>query len=200
MIYLIGGAPRVGKTQAVIEVLKQRPMNAIASDEVRYMLRRTLPNTRLKSALKRGYEQAPLKRTIMELWHNQNEESRALWPALVHIMEAYNHDGQDLLVEGVAMLPELVARLPFPTRTLILSSHSPVHAEIVLRRARANRHDWLHDKTEAEIVHYCEYFAYMDQYLCVEAERYGLACAPIGDTTFHADLRQAATQLLALHT
>lgn len=197
MIYLIGGAPRVGKTQAVIEVLRHRPMNAIASDEVRYMLRRTLPNTRLKRALRATHEIHPLQKTVADLWQAQNEESRALWPALVHIMEAYNQDGQDLLLEGVAVLPELVAQLPFKTKALVLSNQSPNHTEIVLRRARANTHDWLHDKSEAVIAHYCQYFAYMDQYICLEAEKHGLKIVSITDNSFKTDLTRAAVQLLS---
>ncbi len=198
MIYIIGGAPRVGKTQAVIEVLKQHPMNAIASDEVRYMLQRTLPNTRLKQALKKPLPPDPLRCTVVELWQNQNEESRALWPSLVHIMEAYNQDGQDLLLEGVAMLPDLIAHLPFPTKTLVLSNQSSTHPEAVLRRARAKRHDWLHEKSEAVINHYCQYFAYMDHYLCLEAVKYGLQIMSITDSSLTADLRRAAAELLAV--
>jgi 2-phosphoglycerate kinase len=197
MIYLIGGAPRVGKTQAVIEVLKQHPMNAIASDEVRYMLRRTLPRTRLQQALQKSHETHPLERTVEELLQAQNAESRALWPSLIHIMEAYNQDGQDLLLEGVAVLPELAVQLPFPTKAVVLSNQAPTHAEAVLRRARAHPHDWLHDKSETEIAHYCQYFTYLDQYLCREAAKYGLPCLPVTDLAFKADLRRAAAELLA---
>lgn len=197
MIYLIGGAPRVGKTQAVIEVLKQRPMNAIASEEVRYMLTRTLPNTRLKRALKQTlHDIDPTRHTVAELWQDQVEQARALWPSLTHIMEAYQQDGQDVLLEGVAVLPELIAQLPFRTKALILSNQSLTHAAAVLRRARANRHDWLHAKPEAAIANYCQYFAYMDQYFRLEAEKYGLPVMTVTDQGLTNDLKRAATQLL----
>jgi 2-phosphoglycerate kinase len=196
MIYLIGGPARVGKTQTVKAVIEQRPMASISSDAVRYMLRRRLPDNESNQRLWSSYQAEPLKRSAAELLKDQNEESEALWPALVHIMESYNLEGKDLLIEGVAILPKLVRQLPFDNKVIILSNTSKNHKDVVLRQARSNESDWLNNKPDNIIEHYCSFFDYMDQWLQSEAKKYDIAVLPIDDARFAESLATAAAQLL----
>jgi 2-phosphoglycerate kinase len=196
MIYLIGGPARVGKTQTVKAVIKQRPMASISSDAVRYMLRRTLPDTPLNRRLWSSNQAEPLTRSPAELLEDQNEESQALWPALVKIMESYNLEDKDLLIEGVAILPELVRQLPFDSRVIILSNASKTHREMILRQARSNPNDWLNNKPDTIIEHYCSFFEYMDTWLRSEAKKYDINSQSIDDAHFPESLAAAATQLI----
>lgn len=141
MIYLIGGAPRVGKTQLTNEVLKRHPMHAISTDAVRYMLRRLTADPKFKEGLDKSQEKDVLATSIEQILKNQNDESQIVWPAVVELMRSYNEDGLDLLVEGVAVLPEQVSRLPFEAKAIFITNTSPSHQATILQQARTNSHD-----------------------------------------------------------
>lgn len=196
MIYLVGGAPRVGKSNLVKQVVAQHPMYAISTDAIRFLVRRSVPPEQLDPALKLwnpATEALPPTDQIMEA---QNAESHALWPLVVDFMQSYVDDGHDLLVEGVTVLPELVTQLSFPYRCIILGNDSPGHAEQVTKAAQDNPYDWLHDDRSHQITQYIAFFEAMNAWVRGECKTYAVPYYNISDKMFHEDLEKAAQQLL----
>jgi 2-phosphoglycerate kinase len=196
MIYLVGGAPRVGKSQFAKAVVKFRPMHAISTDAVRYMLRRSPIGKDVLQKLKLSSEADVLSKPIDQLLADQNNESRALWPFLIEIMKSYEEEGDDVLIEGVAILPELTQQLTMPHKTIILSNTSETHIETTISQAESNEYDWLYKYDPAEKRRYAEFFQFMDLYLLKEADKNQVTVGQINDSNFAGDLNAVADVMI----
>lgn len=195
MIYLIGGAPRVGKTQLVQRVLQKKPMHAVSTDAIRHMLRKTIPSDVLPpeiASVPNIGSQPPT-----EIVARQNQESEALWPYLVELMQSYNEDGYDLLVEGVAVLPHLVAQLHFAHRAIVVSNNDSSHGETLLKLADQNTSDWLHKFDAVKRANLVAFFQELDVWLQQQCYEHQIPLSSIHDVSFDADMDQAADLLLA---
>jgi 2-phosphoglycerate kinase len=196
MIYLIGGAPRVGKTQLATKVISKKPMHAISTDAIRYMLRRTIPPTALPQTLwTDGAEDLRLG-SIQKILESQNAESIDLWPYLEQIMSSYTEDDYDLLLEGVAVIPSLVNHIKVPHRAIIIGNNSPKHSDTLLRYAADNPYDWLHKFNQEQVSVYTDFFAYMGGWLQEQAAEYDIPFVEIHDELFGVDITTAAEILL----
>lgn len=196
MIYLIGGAPRVGKTQLVSEVIRRHPMHAVSTDAIRYMLRQTMPKDILPASLWADDAENLRLGNMQKILESQNTESTDLWPYLEQIMRSYDEDGYDLLFEGVAVIPSLIHNLKVPRKAIIIGNNSPQHGDTILRYAADNPRDWLHKFSSDQVASYIDFFTYMGNWLQAEAEKYGVPFTEIHDELYHADVAAAAEVLL----
>jgi 2-phosphoglycerate kinase len=196
MIYLIGGAPRVGKTRLVKTVLAEHPMHAVSCDAIRSMLRETFPKEQLSADLFLSSEKHIQSGSLQHILKDQNDESIALWPYLSAFIRSYDQDGYDLLLEGVAIIPELINRLEVPHRVIIIGNVSDVHAGTVADLALSNPKDWLHHHSPSEVVTYTKFFAHMSAWLRDEAQTYHVDYHEMHDDAFEDDLMQACHRLL----
>lgn len=200
MIYLIGGPPRVGKTQLVNYLVRQQPMHAVSTDAIRYMLRRAVPESALNSDIFIHF-----RTDVLELWgrdnqkvlDEQNRQSRAIWPAVVEFMKSYNEDGIDLIVEGVAVLPDLVKGLDFNHKVIFIGNRADTHEDTIKERAAANPRDWMRDLDSETSAKAIAFFKMMSEYLQNEAQANHMSYVEVSDENFEADLERVALQLLA---
>jgi 2-phosphoglycerate kinase len=197
MIYLIGGPARVGKTKLVSELVRARPMHAVSTDAIRYMLRRTVPKDALDPDLfiYSGVDVLNPDKTIEERMELQNRESQALWPALNEFIQSYVEDGIDLVLEGVAITPAFVEQLQMINRSVFLVNRSPEHERVIAGQARANEHDWLHDVESAEIATCAEVYRATSDWLVAECEAKGTSYIEVADDNFEMSLSRAAALL-----
>lgn len=201
MIYLIGGAPRVGKSTIVKHIVKQQPMHAISTDAIRYMLRHAVPAEALDPAIFLDFHQ-----DIMNSWSKdpavtldeQNQQSKAYWPALKQLLASYDKDGMDIVMEGSAILPAFVSTLGIKNQTVFIGNTSDQHADIIKAQARASEHDWMHAYSDEAIASAASFFKYMSTHLQAEAEHFGMAYFEITDDNFDQSLDLAANYLLGL--
>jgi hypothetical protein len=91
MIYLIGGAPRVGKSQLALTLIELKPMPLISCDFL--------------------YDLSQIK--DLENFDNATilEKGRLFYPTLKEILINMSYRTQDCVIEGEVILPEQIAEL-----------------------------------------------------------------------------------------
>ncbi|HEX7368033.1 MAG TPA: AAA family ATPase [Candidatus Saccharimonadales bacterium] len=200
MIYLVGGPPRVGKTTLVKYLVQMHPMHAVSTDAIRYMLRRSVPKEALNQDIFIDFHEDVMGRwnvrSPQQTLDEQNRQSKAYWPALEKLIEAYTEDGVDVVVEGVAILPEFAKLLRDPSRSVFLGNTAESHGEAIRRQAGTNPHDWMHNYGEEELENAAEFFMVMSHFIISEAGRYGFPYVEMVDDDFDGCLRSAAAALL----
>ena len=195
MIYMIGGVPRVGKTQLTHAIIKRRPMHAVSTDGIRYMLQHAFPKDALsKDLFLPSLADQPMDPNIALAI--QNAEARALWPDIIEYVRSFQDEDIDVLVEGTAVIPELITECPFPVTAAILSNNTPDHDKILMQEAQNNPHDWLSSHDLVVQRRYVDFFAFMDADLRAQAAMFDVQIIDIHDETFAADIEAAVDVLL----
>jgi 2-phosphoglycerate kinase len=202
MIYLIGGPPRVGKTTLVKYLVQRHPMHAVSTDAIRYMLRRSVPREALDPDIFLNFHE-----DVMATWKvqppevtldEQNRQSKAYWKALEELINSYDVDGVDVIIEGVAILPEFASSLKVLNKSIFMGNLAEQHKQIVMTQARENTHDWMHSYSDEELVAATDFFALMSAFVRDEAEKHGTMYAEIRDDNFEHDLQLLSEQLVEL--
>ena len=201
--YLIGGAPRVGKTNLAIRVVRDRPMFAVSADSVRDMLQGVLKPagspalfklhelTQNESAITRFLREYPREGVSL-----QNDESSIVWPSVDKLIRSYLTDGQDILVEGVEILPANLSKLDYSYKVVFLGNTSLLHANTVAAQAHANEHDWMHRYSDETIESWSDLIREFSNYLKVEANTYDVPFVETHDDNFEDSLAKAEALLL----
>jgi 2-phosphoglycerate kinase len=200
MIYLIGGAPRIGKTTLVKHLVRKQPMHAISTDAIRYMLRRSIDRDALPPDIFINFHEDVMARWKIQhpqaTLEEQNRQSRAYWPALDQLAQSYDEDGADVIIEGVAILPEFSQQLDVPHKSIYIGNTSPTHAEFVIARAKANEHDWMHNYSDEELASATAFFTHMSKFYRDEAAKYSESYREVRNENYDSDLEAAADALL----
>jgi len=200
MIYLIGGPPRVGKTTLVNYLVQKHPMHAASTDAIRYMLRRAVPREALNPDIFINFHEDVMNtwalKTPQQTLKEQNKQSKAYWKVLQKYIESYDEDGIDLILEGVAILPEFVKSLSVETRCVFLGNTSEEHLQTIKAYAKANAHDWMHAYSEHELENAAEFFQVMSTFMKDQAGMHNLLYVEMEDSDFDKKLREAAKYLL----
>lgn len=193
--YLIGGTPRTGKTTLTMRFIREQPMLAASTDAIRYTLRQVVnpvdqPDLfHLGKYTSNDSEKRDFLRTHpMDVVTVQNAESAIVWKSVNDFIQSNIDDGFDVLIEGIAVLPELVSQLKCDYRVVFIGNKSDEHYQTILKSARANPNDWMH-KLEDETI---EAFAIFNQtfssFIEQEAAKYHLPYVEIHDDNFEADI------------
>lgn len=104
MIYLIGGAPRCGKTILAKELSYKKRIPGISSDLVASIVKPYLPNNG-----KRKFSTASVCTTSPSvLLREEIRNAKILWPGIKRLILSLLKWRHDYIVEGVHLLPELV--------------------------------------------------------------------------------------------
>jgi 2-phosphoglycerate kinase len=202
-VYLIGGAPRVGKTSLAMRVLQKRPMFAISADSVRDMLQGVLKPVGAP-ALFKLYELTQNESAIASFLHDhpregvvlQNDESSFVWPSVDKLICSYLADGQDILVEGVEILPANLKQASYSYKVVFLGNTSLVHANTIAAQAHANEHDWMHRYSDKTIEGWSDLVREFSNYIEAETNTYRMPFIETHDDNFEDSLLRAEGLLL----
>lgn len=200
--YLIGGTLRVGKTTLTMRFIASRPIMAISTDAVRYMLRRVI-DEQVEPDLfhlrkftsdnpERRYQLANNPAEAIEL---QNRESAIVWTAVANFVRSNLEDGIGKLVEGTAVTPKAVSQADFPCQAIFLGNQSEQHYKTILDSARSNPSDWLHNLEDETIQAFATFNQAFSQHIEMDAEKYGLPYMEVSDDNFSEDLTIALNRL-----
>ncbi len=117
MIYLIGGAPRCGKTTLTKRLAKQKKISYLSTDTVRHMIVACTPYRQRgkKFPIELQKSAAPYHnlntQTPNALLKTDVTEARSIWPSTRRLIEDLIESQEDFIIEGVHLLPMLIKQL-----------------------------------------------------------------------------------------
>lgn len=182
MIYFIGGPPRVGKSMIAAEIMRRRGISAVSTDSLGSVLETVADPERDPGlfAVSRFNELAEADRTELLLKYPatrieyQVEESTAVWGAVEPFVLSEQKEGRDVVVEGVAVLPELVHRLAgVENRVVFVGNQAPTQVHNIKRSVQENQHDWMRHASDAYVEAFAGFVVELSRYIEKEARRRG---------------------------
>jgi len=114
MIYLIGGAPRCGKTILAKKIALKHKISWITTDTLRFVILAHTPKSQIKQkfpfeTVKTAKGQYHFERyspqTLLKL---EITEANSMWPGIKELIKQFINSNQDYVIEGVNLLPRLV--------------------------------------------------------------------------------------------
>lgn len=114
-IVLIGGAPTVGKSFTARRLSEELKIPWISTDTIREMMRKIVDKNKYPNLFRfedeeRSAENYLTTHTPQQIVDNQNEESLDVWKGVSALIET-DYSWKNYIIEGVAILPELVSQL-----------------------------------------------------------------------------------------
>ena len=204
--YFIGGAPRAGKTTALNEFIKRTSMLGASTDAIRQVIRSVIEASDNDPL----FELVPGKidsPKIIELMRNnpskvvddQNRESEIVWKSVIDFVNSNIGNGQDVAIEGVAVLPQNFAtELPFDYEVVFIANLQD-QTDAIIKHAHENHFDWLHKYPDEFVRAFCHYNQELNKYYYQEAIKYQLPVVLVEDD-FHASIRETVDILSANHS
>lgn len=202
--YLIGGAPRVGKSTLAMSVIKDKPMMAASTDALRYVLRRTdgaQNDPGLFVIHNHNNDDTEMARYLLsdsqQVLTDQIQEIMSVWPAVQNYIKSNLEDGWDVIIEGIHVLPELLTDVDFAYSAVFMGNQSPQHVSKVREHAKDTTTDWLHAHSDDVIQGWAQFIQLYSRYISDEALKYGMHYIEMRDEDFNADMNSALDVLLS---
>ncbi len=182
MLYIVGGAPRAGKSILARRMLDERKVAYFPTDILMMGLAKAMPALDLKpsdSAKKR----API-----------------MWPTLRGMAVPILENGEEYLIEGDVLMPahvvELRERFGAAIKSCFLGYANVDSRTKVrdIRRHAAESRDWTNDCDDSHLLRIVEEFKSLSEQLRIECAECELAYFD-GSTDFLAAIDQAAAYL-----
>jgi 2-phosphoglycerate kinase len=197
--YFIGGPPRVGKTILAFALANEIRGHVVSTDSIR--------NAAKKACIDKDSDLFIINRTenITEsewlknhLDHPeisvdyQNRESRAVWPSVVSFCNSFCEDDAVHILEGVAILPSLVAEMKNkPAHVAFVGNTNAKHLQAMLKHSEDYPDkDWMAQLkySPKRIEGMANFVRTMSLYLKAEAEKYGFSYYEISDDDFKGSI------------
>jgi 2-phosphoglycerate kinase len=182
MIFLLGGPPRVGKSIISNEIRQKHAVSVISTDTLGAVLENVLsPEAVPDLFVFDKFNKLPMVERVKlimkdpaELIGYVRKESHVVWKAVEALIRRENDEGRDALIEGVAILPELVCQLEdIPHRVVFIGNQGGNHKENIKKSAEENEHDWMRDVSDQYIGAFAMFVKRMSVYIEQEAKKYG---------------------------
>ena len=182
MILLLGGPPKVGKSTISGKVRQKHAVSVVSTDSLGVVLGNVwIDETAPDLFVKDKFAKIPLadKEKLLTKDHTDliefvRRESHVVWKAVVAFSRREYEEGRDVLIEGVAVLPELVNQLDnIPYRVVFVGNQGKGHNENIKRSAEDNEHDWMRDRDDLYISIFASFVNQMSAHIEKEAKRYG---------------------------
>lgn len=205
MIWFIGGPPRVGKSLMAEAISRENGIGSVATDSLGAVLETVLsPESEPGLFVVSRLNETPEADRIRLMAENparridyQIEESKAVWRAVVPFVLREQEEGRSLVVEGVAVLPELVAQLEgVDSRAVFLGNRGLAHKENIKRSAIECEHDWMRHASDEYIDAFAAFVAQMSSYIEKEARTYGFDYVEMDGRPFNDAVAEVAGLLL----
>ncbi len=182
MIFLLGGPPRVGKSIISSEIRQKHAVSVVSTDTLGAVLETVLsPESAPDLFVFDKFNKMPMAERVKlitndpaELIDYVRKESHVVWKAVDAFIRRENDEGRDALIEGVAVLPELVIRLEnIPHRVVFIGNQGENHKENIKKSAEENEHDWMRAVSDQYISAFAMFVKRMGAYIEQEAKKYG---------------------------
>ena len=182
MIFLIGGPPRVGKSIISSEIRQKRAVSVVSTDTLGAVLENVLSPEAAPDLFVFGkFHEMPIAERVKlimkdpaELIGYVRKESYVIWKSVEAFIRRENNEGRDILIEGVAILPELMSQLEdIPHRVVFIGNQGGNHKENIKKSAEENEHDWMRDVNDQYIGAFAMFVKRMSGYIEQETKKYG---------------------------
>lgn len=182
MIFLLGGAPRVGKSIISGEIRQRYAVSVVSTDTLGAVLENTLsPEAAPDLFVFSRFNEMPAADRVKlmvndpaELVDYVRRESRVVWKAVEAFIRREEDEGRDALIEGVAVLPELVNQLEdIPHRVVFIGNQGSKHQENIKKYAEENEHDWMRGVSDEYVCAFSMFVERMSAFIEQEAKKYG---------------------------
>ena len=182
MIYLLGGPPRVGKSIISNEIRQKHAVSVVSTDSLGAVLESALsPESAPDLFVFARFNEMPVAGRVKLMMDDPAElvdflmkESRVVWKAVEAFIRREKDEGRDVLIEGVAVLPELVSQLEdIAHRIVFIGNQGNKHNENMKKFAEENEHDWMRSASDQYINAFAMFVERMSAYIEQEAYKYG---------------------------
>ncbi|HLO13998.1 MAG TPA: hypothetical protein VK206_04155 [Anaerolineales bacterium] len=182
MIFLLGGPPRVGKSIISNEIRQKHAVSVVSTDTLGAVLENVLSPESAPDLFVFGeFNKMPMAERVKLMTKDPEElidyvrrESHVVWKAVGAFIRRENDEGRDALIEGVAVLPELVSRLEhIPHRVVFIGNQGEDHKANLKKSAEENEHDWMGNVSDQYISAFAMFVNRMSAYIEQEAKKYG---------------------------
>ena len=183
MIFLLGGPPRVGKSIIANEIRKKHAVSVVSTDTLGVVLANVLsPESAPDLFVFDEFHKMHMAERVKRITENPaklidyvKKESHFIWKAVDAFIRRENDEARDVLVEGVAVLPELVSQLDdIPHRVVFIGNQGKSHEENIKKSADENEHDWIRDVSDQYISAFAVFVNRMSTCIEQDAKKYGL--------------------------
>ena len=206
MIYLLGGPPRVGKSTICRAMPKKYGISVVSTDSLGSVLENVLdPEAEPGLFVFTRFNDMPAAARIAVMVENTaaliNDtiaESRAVWKAVKPFILKEKEEGREVLIEGVAVLPELVRQITsIDYRVVFIGNQGNENKKNIKQGAANNEHDWLRSASDEYIGAFAAFVVRMSAYLEQEARKYGFRYIEMDGRPFQ-DIAGAVVESLGL--
>jgi len=193
MIFLLGGPPRVGKSIISNEIRQKHAVSVVSTDTLGAVLENVLSPESAPDLFVFGkFNKMPMAERVKLITKNPTElidyvrkESHVVWKAVDAFIRRENDEGRDALIEGVAVLPELVSRLEnIPHRVVFIGNQGENHKENIKKSIEVNERDWMGDVSDQYISAFVMFVKRMSAYIEQEAKKYGFEYIEMNNDLF----------------
>ena len=126
------------------------------------------------------------------------EESYVVWNAVEAFIRRENDEGRDVLIEGVAILPELVSQLEdVHHRVVFIGNQGENHKDNIKKFAEENEYDWMRDASDQYISAFAMFVKRMSGYIEGETKKYGFKYIEV-DKKLFGDVTEDVMKSLGL--
>ena len=182
MIFLLGGPPRVGKSIISNEIRRKFAVSVVSTDALDAVLENFLSPESAPDLFVFGkFNKMPMAERVKLITKNPAElidfvrkESHVVWKAVEAFIRRENDEGRNVLIEGVAVLPELISQLEdIPHRVVFIGNQGENHKENIKKFAEENEHDWMRGVSDQYIGAFAMFVKRMSSYIELETKKYG---------------------------
>jgi 2-phosphoglycerate kinase len=182
MIFLLGGAPRVGKSIISSEIRQKHAVSVVSTDTLGAVLENALsPEAAPDLFVFSRFNDMPVADRVKlmvndpaELIDYVRRESRVVWKAVETFIRREEDEGRDALIEGVAVLPELVNQLEdIPHRVVFIGNQGNKHKANIKKYAEENEHDWMRGVSDQYVCAFAMFVERMSAFIEQETKKYG---------------------------
>ena len=182
MIFLLGGPPRVGKSIIANEIRQKHAVSVVSTDSLGAVLENVLsPEVAPDLFVFDKFNKMPMTERVKLITKDPaglidyaRKESHIIWKAVKAYSRREADEGRDVLIEGVAILPELISQLDdIPHRVVFIGNQGENHKENIKKFAEENEDDWMRDVSDQYIGAFAVFVKQMSACVEQEAKKYG---------------------------
>lgn len=125
-------------------------------------------------------------------------ESRVVWTAIEAFVRREHAEGRDALIEGVAVLPEMMSRFnAIPHRVVFIGNQGERHQENIRSSAARNAQDWMRGVSDPDIAAFAVFVQRMSARIEQEVKKFGFEYIELDQKPFEA-AKEAVIKALGL--